>query len=410
MKILHVHRFGSEGGAGGAVMMRRLNKGLRRHGIDSKILCVREVKKSPYVIQSKPSLIATKWNAYTERITMMLGLEDVLNVNSFRIKNSQAYSDADVIHLHRVPNVFSYLAFPSLTRSKPVVWTLHEMWSFTGHCRHSLDCDRWKTGCGRCLYPHLAPAIKKDWTRLQWALKNLVFKHSNLVCVTPSKWLMKLSKQSLLRKFPIFHIPHGIDANKYRPIDKIQSRTKLRIPSDKNVILVVAQRLDTFIKGGDLLIRALRDMPEALKKESLVLVFGRDGQFISEKINIETVDLGYIADDDTKAMAYSAADIFVCTSRAESFCNVVLESMACGTPVVAFDVSALPDLVQPDVTGYLVEPENTKDFSFGITRLLEDSSLRNRMGKKCRQIVVKRFSQELMFERYLKLYHQVAGN
>lgn len=410
MKILHVHRFGSEGGAGGAVMMRRLNKGLRNHGIDSKILCIREVKESPYVIQSKPSLIAAKWNAYTERVTTIFGLEDVLNVNSFRIKNSQAYSSADVIHLHRIPNVFSYLALPALTRRKPVVWTLHEMWSFTGHCRHSLDCDRWKTGCGRCPYPHLAPAIKKDWTRLQWALKKLVFAYSNFVCVSPSKWLMKLAKQSLLKKIPIFHIPHGIDTNQYKPIDKIRSRTKLRIPSDKNVILVVAQRLDSFIKGGDLLIRALRDLPEPLKKDSLVLVFGRDGQFISEKINIETVDLGYIEDDDTKAMAYSAADIFVCASRAESFCNVVLESMACGTPVVAFDVSALPDLVQPDVTGYLAEPENTKDFGFKIRQLLEDYSLRNQMGEKCRQIVLKQFSQELMFERYLKLYHQVTGN
>lgn len=390
--------------------MRRLHFGLRKEGVDSRILCVRGVDKSPNVIVSKPSWIESRWNAHTERITVKYGLEDLLSLSALRIKLNKYYLDADVIHLHRIPNVFSYLAFPLLTRNKPAVWTLHEMWSFTGHCRQSLDCERWKIGCGKCPYPHLAPAIKKDGTHLQWKLKNSAFSHSNLTCVAPSKWLTDLAHQSMIKQFPVYHIPHGIDTNVYKPLDKERCRAILNIPAHKNVIMFVAQRLETFIKGGDLLLKALKKLPEALKNKSILLVFGRNGERIADALDIQTVNMGYIVDDRIKAQAYSAADVFLCPSRAESFCNVVLESMACGTPTVACRVSALPDLVRPGITGYLAEPENVEDFCSGVVQLLEDHALRSRMSEQCRKIVTEEYTQELMFRRYSELYQKILSN
>lgn len=409
MKVLHIHRFGLNGGAGGAISMRRLHFGLRKAGIDSKILCVREVEKSPHIVISKPTFVAKRWNYQTGKITKKFGLEDVLNVNAFRIKRNQIYKDADIINFHRIPDVFSYLTFPSLTRDKPAVFTLCEMWSITGHCRQSVDCERWKTGCGNCPYTHLPPAIQHDGTHIQWMLKNWIYQHSNLSIVAKSNWMAELIRQSMLKRFEVHRIPNGIDPDTYRPLDQKRCRALLNIPAGKKVILFVAQRINEFIKGGDLLVNALNGIPESLKSSSVVIFFGKNGEAVSDMIDFSTINLGYLRDDQTKATAYSAADIFLCPSRAENFPNVVLESMACGTPTVAFNVSSLPDLVRPGITGFLAEVESADSFREQIIRLLEDNSLRQKFGQNCREIVIKEYTIELLYTRYAEMYRQVIN-
>lgn len=407
LKVLHIHRFGLNGGAGGAISMRRLHFGLRKAGIDSKILCVRQAAESSDVIVTKPSRIEHKWNFYTGKITSSLGLEDVFNVNSHRIKKSKAYLDADIINFHRIPNVLSYLAFPSLTKNKPAVFTLCEMWALTGHCRHSLDCERWKSGCGSCPYLRLPPAVRRDGTHLQWGLKNWAYSRSDLTIVTKSKWMAGLAKQSMLNRFPIHHIPNGVDTKAYKPIDQDNCRLLLNIPPRKKVLVFVAQRLDTFLKGGDLLLKALQSLPKSLKGEIVLLVFGRNGELIADAIDIQTIILGYISDDNTKAIAYSAADLFVHPTRAEAFPNVALESIACGTPVVSFRVGGVPDLVRPGVTGHLSEPENANGLRDGIIQLLEDDSLRHNMSQQCRTIATNEYAVNLVIQRYIRLYRRL---
>lgn len=387
--------------------MRRLHFGLREAGIDSNILCVRETEKSDHIVISKPSLLTTKWNSLSERITKKFGLEDVLNVNAFRIKRHQIYKAADIINFHRIPDVFSYLAFPSLTKDKPAVFTLCEMWSITGHCRQSVDCQRWKTGCGNCPYVHLPPAIQYDGTHIQWILKNWAYRHSNLSIVAKSNWMAKLVSQSMLNRFAVFHIPNGIDPHIYRPLDRKRCRSLLNIPDDKKVILFVAQRINEFIKGGDLLANALNGIPESLKSSSIVLFFGKNGETVTNRIDLSTINLGYLGSDQAKAIAYSASDIFLCPSRAENFPNVVLESMACGTPVVSFNVTSLPDLVRSGLTGYLAEPEDADSFRDKILALLEDDYHREKMGQNCRKMVINEYSLESLFQRYIQMYRQV---
>ncbi len=408
MKILHIHRFGLNGGAGGAISMRRLHSGLRKAGIDSKILCVRETEPSSQIVISKASCLADKWNSLTEKITKKFGLEDVLNINAFRISKNQVYRDADVINFHRVPNVFSYLSLPFLTSQKPAVLTLCEMWSVTGHCRYSLECDRWKTSCGKCPNTHLPPAIVKDGTHLQWSLKNWVYRHSDLTLVAKSKWMLGLVKQSMLRKFPIHHIPNGIDTEVYRPRNRKKCRALLNIPANKRVILFGAKRLDLFIKGSDLMIKAINGLPGALKDRCVLLLFGNNASTVINAVDIPAINLGFIEDDFLKSAAYSVADIFLCPSRAENFPNVVLESMACGTPTVAFNVSSLPELVRPGVTGYLAEIENADSFRERIVELIENNYLRERLGQNCRETVIKEYTLELLFNRYFKLYRQIT--
>jgi glycosyltransferase involved in cell wall biosynthesis len=211
----------------------------------------------------------------------------------------------------------------------------------------------------------------------------------------------------MLNRFPIHHIPHGIDTDVYQPLDPEQCRSLLGVPAGKKVLMFAAPNLKHFWKGGDLLLKALQSLPASLKAETVLLLLGNGGDAIAETAGIETVDLGYVSNDRLKAIAYSAADLFVSPTRAEAFGLVLLESIACGTPVVSFAVGGVPDLARPGITGYLAEPENPQDLCNGVVELLEDESTRHLLSKQCRAVAIKEYNFELHLQRYIDLYRQV---
>ncbi|HEY9710226.1 MAG TPA: glycosyltransferase, partial [Oculatellaceae cyanobacterium] len=307
-------------------------------------------------------------------------------------------------NLHK--DYFNYLALPSLTESKPAVFTLHDMWSFTGHCAYSYDCDRWKIGCGKCPYLDIYPAIQRDNTRLEWKLKNWVYRRSNLTIVAPSRWLIEQAKQSMLNRFPIHYIPYGIDTEAYQPLDPELCRSLLGISGGKRVLMFGADSLKNSRKGGELLLKSLQSLPESLKAETVLLTLGNGGEGISEAVGMATLNLGYLSSDRLKAIAYCAADLFIFPTLADNLPLVLQESMACGTPMVSFKIGGVPDLVRPGITGYLASPEDVQDFSNGIMQLLEDRNLRDRMGQNCRAIALEEYPLELQAQRYIELYQQ----
>ena len=285
------------------------------------------------------------------------------------------------------------------------------MWMLTGHCGFSFDCDRWKTGCGKCPYPETPPAIKRDGTSLEWKLKNWIYPklnklNLNLIC--PSKWIAKLAKQSpLTSRFPIHHIPHGIDTETFQPLDPEYCRLELGIPLSKKVLMFASVKLNDARKGSNLLIKALQKLPQSLKKQILLLVFGQEAKTIATTVGIPVYDLGYLDDERPKAVAYSAADLFIFPTRADNFPLVLKESTACGTPMVSFKVGGVPDLVRHGITGYLAQPENVKEFGDGIVQLLEDESLRHQMSQQCRAIAEKEYSLALYAQRHIDLYSEL---
>lgn len=409
MKVLQLWKSDSGlYGGGGAVAMYRLHTGLKRSGIDSKILCQRQHTDSAdvQVLQHSPSVEILE--KVLKQFTSRLGLNDIHRLSSFQIKQHPAYVDTDILHFHGIHGGFiSYLALPTLTANKPTVFSLCDMWAMTGHCGFSFDCDRWKTGCGKCPYPDTHPAIKRDATRLEWKLKDWVYHHSNLTIVSKSKWLTKQAQQSLLNRYPIYEIPNGIDTAIYQPLAQAQCRQELGIPLDKNVLMFAAVELNVFRKGGDLLLQALQNLPAALKAKTMLLTLGKGSEAIAEAAQMPTLNLGYVSDEQRKVIAYSAADLFLFPTRAETFGNVALESLACGTPVVSFNVGGVPDQVRPGITGYLAEPENSQDFCAGIAQLLTEPDLRAEMSQQCRTVAVEEFSLELCTQRHIDLYRQL---
>ena len=406
IKVLHLWKSDSARvGGGGAAAMYRLHTTLRKAGIESKILCEYKTTHSPHVT------VIQRWSRIEwliKLLTSRLGLNDIHRISSFLIKRLEAYLEADILNFHGIHSSFiSYLALPSLTESKPSVFTLHDMWCLTGHCAISYDCNRWKIGCGNCPYPDAYPPVLRDATHVEWNLKDRVYNHSNLTIVTPSKWLTKQAKQSMLNRFPIYLIPEGVDIETYKPLDPVHCRSLLGIPQSKKVLMFAAVTLTQFNKGGDLLLEAIERLSPSLKGEIVLLLIGSKGEEIAEAAGIRSINLGYVSDDRLKSIAYSAADLFVLPTRAEAFGLVALESMACGTPVVSFRVGGIPDFVRSGISGYLAEPENAKDLSNGIIQLLEDDHLRYSMGNMSREIAQKEFNSELETKRYIDLYHQL---
>jgi glycosyltransferase involved in cell wall biosynthesis len=411
VKVVHFNTWGGIGGA--YIASNRLHQGLIDLGVESILGYGKSLNGSDSKIKYSNSykVLPKKYQHienFLSQSAKRLGLNDIGKISSLFVNHEEYISQADLINLHNLhSDYFSYLVLPELTSDKPAIWTLHDMWSFTGHCAYSYDCSRWKIGCGQCPYPNVQPAIRRDATDWEWKLKNWVYSRSNLTIVTPSRWLGEQVQQSMLNRFAIHHIPYGIDTEAYQPIDPQLCRTVLGISHHKHILMFGAQSLKDSRKGGDLLQQALALLPESLKAETLLLTIGSSGEAIAKTVGIPHLSLGYLDSDRLKSLAYSAADLFLFPTRADNLPLVLQESMACGTPMVSFNIGGVPDLVRPNQTGYLAEAENAQDFCQGIVQLLEDAPLREKMSANCRAIALEEYPLELQAKRYLKLYQKV---
>jgi glycosyltransferase involved in cell wall biosynthesis len=408
MKVLHINQ--SDIGGGAAIAAYRLHQGLLDRGLSSKLLVGQALTVDPLVnviIQN------ARLNNQLSRFSSKLGLEYLNVLSTFGIPKHPFYQEADVINFHNLHasyGWFNYLALAQLTNNKPSVLTLHDMWSFTGHCAYSYDCDRWKIGCGKCPYPNTYPKVQYDNTRIEWKLKHWVYNNSNLTIVAPSNWLTAQAKSSLLNRYPIHCIPYGIDTEAYQPIDSYKCKEILGIPANHKVLMFGATNLKEDRKGGDLLFQILQNLPAPLKTELTLLTFGNRGEEIAKQVGIEVISLGYLNSDRLKSIAYSAADLFIFPTRADNLPLTLQESIACGTPIVSFEIGGVPDLVRPGITGYLAPPRDIQTFCDAIIKLLADQPLRAQMSANCRKIARSEYPLDLQAQRYLQLYEQLITN
>lgn len=402
MKILLMHQSDGQMG-GGQVQMQRLYSGLKKHGVNAKTLCRKKSLDDSVLMPSSPRL-----EKCIGKFTRRLGFNDIHLISSFAVPTLAEYIDADLVDIHCLHSgTFSHMALPALTADKPTVFTFHDMWPITGHCHTSLECGRWRTGCGSCPHLEIYPEVRRDATAIEWRMKRRAYERSRFTIVTPSRWLHDRVRQSMLARFPVHHIPHGVETDVFRPLDRLHCRDILGIPKNKNVLICAQESMLRPLKGADLLVEAIQTFPKSLQRDSVLILFGEPcGKMISQ-IPMPVYNLGYLHNNHLKALAFSAADLFINPTRAESFGLAVLESMACGTPVVAFDVGGVPELVRPGVTGYLAAPNQALDLSNSVVRLLDDRSELANMANRCRQIAVSEYSLDLQVQRYIKLYAQV---
>ncbi|OYT69779.1 MAG: glycosyl transferase [Chloracidobacterium sp. CP2_5A] len=400
MNVLHINEFDQLGGA--ATAMWRLHAGLRRLGVNSRIMAARVSGGGAEVCRLPP----WRWRDYQlARLGRRLRFPDVFITSTLDLARDPVFQAADVIHLHNLHHgYFNYLALPKLLRGKRAFLTLHDMWAVTGHCTYSADCARWKAGCGRCPYPEAYPAMRFDTSALEWRLKRRALAERVAGVFVLSRWMEAVAKESFLSHLPVYCIPSGLDAEVYRPYDKADCRRLLGIPNDQFVLMFAAMNVNDPRKGGDLLTAALERLAIERRRRLTLLVLGDALPAGCATLGCQIALAGRVMNDHLKARVYSAADVFVSPAREEAFGLVLQEAMACGVPCISFRVGGMPDLVREGETGLTVTPENVAELAAALVSVMDNADERATMGRQARRLVVTEYDIQSQARQSLAAY------
>ncbi|OAV73458.1 GDP-mannose-dependent alpha-(1-6)-phosphatidylinositol dimannoside mannosyltransferase [Bacteroidales bacterium Barb6] len=418
MKILFINTSEHIGGA--SIAANRLMSALQKGNMEVFILVRDKDTDNPTVASINQSWLNQKVNYLRfvwERLVIFF-YNKFNRENLFRVSIANTGTDisrhplvkeADVIHLHWINQGFLSLAdIEKLIKlGKPVVWTMHDMWPCTGICHYAGNCSNFTNKCGYC--PFLKSTRNNDLSNKAWKKKNFIIS-SSIQIVTVSSWLANIAKQSsLTRKLAIETIPNVIDASILFKKDKGVMRESLSLPSDKNIILMGAARLDDPIKGLNYLVNALSLLIDGeYKKENLLLVlFGEiKNKEVLKDLSIPYISLGLIKDINLIANLYSAADVTVVPSLYETFGQTIIEAMACGCPTVSFDNSGQTDIIDHKVNGYLAAYRNTKDFADGIHWALHNKN-NPKIANACLKKVQDNYTESIVAGKYISLYKKL---
>lgn len=411
MRVLHLSQSDLVGGA--AIAAYRLHNGLRHLNIDTQMFV--QIKSSDQatvqtfnskaaraIARLRPGLDSLPRYVYHQRQSVPFSCDWLPSQVTAAVKQYRP----DVLNLHWIGG--GYLRIEALAQlSSPQVWTLHDMWAFTGGCHYSDGCDRYQKACGRC--PQLNSATQWDLSRWIWQRKAKTYRCLPVVIVSPSHWLAECAKtSSLLEQLPIKVVPNGIDCQQYRPLDRNLARQLLQLPADKKLILFGAMTATgDRRKGFHLLQPALKTLHEAgLADAAELVVLGAAAPSEPMKLGLPVHYLGRLHDDIALVLAYCAADVFVAPSVQDNFPNTVLEAIACGLPCVAFNIGGMPDLIDHQVNGYLAEPFDVADLARGMAWVLADCDRRAKLSYQARYKAENSFSLQHQASHYKAVYEE----
>ncbi|WP_320047859.1 glycosyltransferase [uncultured Ilyobacter sp.] len=383
MKIVHVNTTDVINGAG--IAAHRLHLSMIEQGIDSKMLVM---SKSSDELNID---VARKGNFEKYFLSNFRKLREKITFNKYKnrknpilfssaefgidISEHSFIKEADIIHLHWING--SYLSLESIKRlsnlGKKIRWTLHDMWLFTGGCHYSNWCKKYEKNCGNC--PILETGKENDITRKIWKKKENIFRDLDIEIITCSNWLGDCAKKSsLLKEKKIIVQANVLDKNIFKPINKEICKDILNLDKNKKYICFGAMNSTSDPrKGWDYLKKTLlhldKENPE-IKKGTELLIFGASHGKDIDKLPFNTKFLGRVYDETTLSLIYNSADVFVAPSLEDNLPNTVNESIHCETPVIAFDIGGMPDMIAHEKNGYLAEYKNIEDLSRGLKRYL----------------------------------------
>lgn len=412
---MKVGLFSNSDGRGGAYAAAyRLHRGLLQIGVDSTLLVNDKTLDDPTVLSptgklSKgwakliPSLDQSLLVFYSQRDRLPYSLQWVPDQLVAKLRPISP----DIINLHWINGGF--LQIETLAKfQQPMVWTLHDMWPFTGGCHYSGDCDRYLQSCGAC--PQLGSHQAWDLSHWIWKRKAKAWKNLNLTLVTPSRWLADCAKKSsLFQDLRIEVIPNGLDIHKFKPIDRKIARELLGLPLDRQLILFGAMSASSDRrKGFHLLLPALEKLGQSqLHKQIELVVFGTSQPQDPPDLRLKIHYLGRINDDLGLSLVYSAADVFVAPSIQDNLPNTVMEALACGTPCVAFNIGGMSDMIEHEQNGYLAVPFDINDLAHGVSEVLGNEERYPKLRDRARRKVEEEFRLELQARQYLTLYEEL---
>jgi glycosyltransferase involved in cell wall biosynthesis len=303
-----------------------------------------------------------------------------------------AIQQADAINIHWINQGFLSLQSIALLAKlgKPVFLTLHDMWAFTGGCHYADTCEGYLKQCGHC--PLVARPKAGDISHKIWLRKQALFEKINFQVITPSRWLKEIAeKSSLFANKKIHVLPNSIDTQVFAPITTAERQTlrqKYNIKSDKNLVFFFAMNLAHERKGFPQLLEALahciKQNPDWTERNAL-LIAGKADPKALESLPCEVHYLGFLSGAAKVSAAYHLADLFVTPSLEDNLPNTIMESLACGTPVVAFATGGIPEMVEHLQNGYIANYKDTADLAAGLNYVLADSERLQNMRTAARQ-------------------------
>jgi glycosyltransferase involved in cell wall biosynthesis len=414
VRITHLSTFDCTGGAAKAAY--RLHRGLLGLGYESRMVVRDKASDDPTVTAFRlpePGLIrlrrllkrhylAIRRIAITSRATGAPYFSDDRSEHAADVLRQIA--PTDILNLHWIAGLLDYSdLFGQLPSGMPVVWTLHDMNVFTGGCHFDGHCGKYLEHCGSC--PQLGSSKSRDLSSEIWTRKRSLFGQLDsrrIRFVTPSRWLAEEMKRSpVLGNFPVSVLPYGIDTDTFQPRNQIMARERFDIPQAAKVILFVAHAAFEKRKGWDFFLKATEPFRTDPQVFILAVGYGSKNDDLGARAKtIESVD-----NELAMSFVYSAADVFVAPSLQDNFPNTALEALACGLPVVAFDVGGIPDMVRNNCTGVLVEPGNSRALGAAIRELLNNEGRLRQMSANCRRIALAEYAAEVQAGRYVNLYN-----
>jgi glycosyltransferase involved in cell wall biosynthesis len=419
LKVVHLNTYDGNGGAGRACI--RLNQALINQQVDSKIIVHYKFGTDAAIKTFNTNIFKKYYTAFIiifERLLAKLYLKPVRTPFSFAWFGRSVISHpdvkaADIIHLHWVNHSFlnpKHLA--QLAKlNKPIVWTFHDSNAFTGGCHVRYTCDHYQQQCGNC--PLLKAESPDDHSHTIWLQKNEAYQKLDINIVAPSTWMeasVKLS--SLMGDRPIHQIPNTLETEIFKPQNKKQAKEQAGLNPGKFIFLTgfMPSRKDMH-KGTQYLLDSLDILKQRLgdKADQIELVvFGNRNTEDVPEFPFKTTFLGTINNDEKLATCYAAADAFLIPSLEDNLPYTVMESLACGTPVVAFTTGGIPDMVRHEYNGYLAQYRSAESFADGMEWVIHHAD-KDKLQYQARLIVMDRFAERIVAAKHIQVYQKLTA-
>ncbi|HEX4719330.1 MAG TPA: glycosyltransferase [Thermoleophilaceae bacterium] len=407
MRVLQLNT--SDHGGGAQAIAYSLHRAYALRGHDSAIAVGTKRGSDPDVYEIPRS--GTLQRARSRYGSTLRGHEDFDFPGTAHLLDLPPWTP-DVVHAHNLhAGYFDLRMLPGIARQRPLLLTLHDQWLYTGHCAHPLGHERWREGCGNCPNLGVYPALLRDGTAWNLRRKASIYEGMRVRVATPSRWLMERVHDSVLASAVVESrvIPNGVDLQIFSPGDRAEARRAIGLPVDSPVVMFAANQTRT---------NPFKDYPTIARAAEILGARGRELTLAcvgdpGPDRQLGAVLLRHFANQgEPPALVpfYRAADLYLHAARADTFPNTVLESLACGTPVVATAVGGIPEQVDDGETGLLAPLGDAAALADAVERLLDDSGRRQAMANRAAAVARERYGLDAMVDPYEAWLEELADS